>query len=103
MSSPTIPGLPIQVALYTALVPLLVYALLGTSRALSVSTTSTLAALTGAAVATVPHEHAMAATTTLALLAGVLLLTAGFCRLGFRADFISHPVLAGFKAGTGLL
>ncbi|MDA0183422.1 SulP family inorganic anion transporter [Solirubrobacter phytolaccae] len=103
MAYATIAGLPVEVGLYTALVPLLVYALLGTSRALSVSTTSTLAALTGAAVATVPPDQAMAATTTLALLAGGLLLAAGVLRLGFLADFISHPVLAGFKAGTGLL
>lgn len=103
MAYATIAGLPVQVGLYTAVVPLLVYALLGTSRALSVSTTSTLAALTGAAVATVPPEQAMEATTTLAMLTGTLLLAAGLLRLGFLADFISHPVLAGFKAGTGLL
>jgi sulfate permease, SulP family len=103
MAYATIAGLPVQVGLYTALVPLLVYALLGTSRALSVSTTSTLAALTGAAIISVPPEDAMAATTTLALLTGTLLLAAGLLRLGFLADFISHPVLAGFKAGTGLL
>jgi MFS superfamily sulfate permease-like transporter len=88
------------------LVPLLAYALLGTSRALSVSTTSTVAALTGAAVGTVAHgdpERALAATSTLALLTGVLLLSAGWLKLGFIADFISVPVLDGFKAGTGLL
>ncbi len=48
-------------------------------------------------------EQAMAAATTLAMLTGVLLLAAGALKLGFLADFISHPVLAGFKAGTGLL
>jgi len=103
MAYATIAGLPVQVGLYTAIVPLLVYAALGTSRALSVSTTSTIAALTGAAVATVPHEQATAAATTLAMLVGVLLLAAAAFRLGWVADFISHPVLAGFKAGTGLL
>lgn len=102
MAYATIAGLPVEVGLYTAVVPLLVYALLGTSRALSVSTTSTLAALTGAAIASVPPEQAMA-TTTLAMLTGGLLLLAGLFKLGFLADFISHPVLAGFKAGTGLL
>ena len=53
MAYATIAGLPVQVGLYTAIVPLLVYALLGSSRALSVSTTSTIAALTAVAVATV--------------------------------------------------
>ncbi|MDA0171656.1 SulP family inorganic anion transporter [Solirubrobacter taibaiensis] len=103
MAYATIAGLPVQVGLYTALVPLLAYALVGTSRALSVTTTSTIAALTGAAVATVPPDQAMAAATTLAMLAGLLLVAAGVLKLGFLADFISHPVLAGFKAGTGLL
>ena len=103
MAYATIAGLPVEVGLYTALVPLLAYALVGTSRALSVTTTSTIAALTGAAVATVPPDQAMAAATTLAMLSGLLLVGAGVLKLGFLADFISHPVLAGFKAGTGLL
>ena len=106
MAYATIANLPVEVGLYTAVVPLLAYALLGTSRALSVSTTSTLAALTGAAVGTVAHgdtERALAATSTLALLTGVLLLAAGWLRMGFIADFIAQPVLAGFKAGTGLM
>ena len=106
MAYATIAGLPVQVGLYTALVPMVAYALIGTSRALSVSTTSTLAALTGAAVASVADgdpDRALAAATTLAMLSGALLVAAGALRLGFVADFISQPVLAGFKAGTGLL
>ncbi len=103
MAYATIAGLPVEVGLYTAIVPLLVYAALGTSRALSVSTTSTLAALTAAAVISVPPEKAIQAATTLAMLTGIILLVAGVLKLGFLADFISHPVLAGFKAGTGLL
>jgi SulP family sulfate permease len=106
MAYATIAGLPVQIGLYTAAVPLLVYALLGSSRALSVSTTSTLAALTGAAVGAVAHgdaHRALTAASTLAVLTGLLLLAAGLLELGFVADFISHPVLAGFKAGTGLL
>jgi sulfate permease, SulP family len=106
MAYATIAGLPVQVGLYVATVPMVVYALAGTSRPLSVSTTSTLAALTAAAVATVGSgdpARALAAASTLAALAGALLLGAGLLRLGFMADFISAPVLAGFKAGTGLL
>ena len=100
MAYATIAGLPVEVGLYTALVPLLAYALVGTSRALSVTTTSTIAALTGAAVATVPPDQAMAAATTLAMLSGLLLVGAGVLKLGFLADFITHPVLAGFEAGA---
>jgi sulfate permease, SulP family len=48
-------------------------------------------------------SRALHAASTLAALAGALLLGAGLLRLGFTADFISAPVLAGFKAGTGLL
>jgi sulfate permease, SulP family len=106
MAYATIAGLPVEVGLYTALVPMLAYALLGGSRALSVSTTSTLAALTGATVGTVAGgdaDRAIEAATTLAMLTGVLLLVASVFKLGFIADFISQPVLAGFKAGTGLL
>jgi sulfate permease, SulP family len=106
MAYATIAGLPVQAGLYVATVPMLVYALLGTSRPLSVSTTSTLSALTAAAVAVAAGgdpARALVAASTLAVLAGALLLLAGLLRLGFLADFISAPVLAGFKAGTGLL
>jgi sulfate permease, SulP family len=106
MAYATIAGLPVQAGLYVATVPMLVYALAGSSRPLSVSTTSTLAALTAAAVASVAGgdaSRALVAASTLAALSGLLLLGAGMLRLGFLADFISAPVLAGFKAGTGLL
>jgi sulfate permease, SulP family len=106
MAYATIAGLPVQVGLYTSIVPLLVYALVGTSRPLSVTTTSTIAALTAVAVASAAPENtadAMKAVTTVAVLTGAILLAAGAFKLGFIADFISLPVLAGFKAGTGLL
>ena len=104
MAYATIAGLPVQVGLYVATVPMLVYARAGTSRPLSVSTTSTLSALTAAAVATASAgdpARALVAASTLAAMVGALLLGAGVLRLGFLADFISAPVLAGFKAGTG--
>jgi SulP family sulfate permease len=106
MAYSTIAGLPVQVGLYTAIVPLLVYALVGASRPLSVSTTSTIAALTAVAVASADPEttaDAIQAVTTVAVLTGSILIAAGALKLGFLADFISLPVLAGFKAGTGLL
>jgi sulfate permease, SulP family len=102
----TISGLPVQVGLYTCLVPMAAYALLGTSRVLSVSTTTTIAILTGAALAQVaPSDPAgqITALATLALLVGAILLAAGALRLGFLADFISEPVLVGFKAGIGIV
>jgi sulfate permease, SulP family len=107
MAFATIAGLPVQAGLYVALVPMLVYALLGSSRPLSVSTTSTLAILTAHALTpAVPGgdaAHLLAAAGTLALLVGGFLILAGLLRLGFLANFLSEPVLTGFKAGVGLL
>jgi len=107
MAYATIAGLPVQVGLYTALVPMVVYALLGTSRPLSVSTTTTIAILTGAELAQVaPGGDAatlIRTAATLALLVGGILVAASVLRLGFVADFISEPVLIGFKAGIGLV
>lgn len=107
MAYATVAGLPVSVGLYTAFVPMVVYALLGTSRVLSVSSTTTLAILTSAQLAQVVPDSDPAklivATATLTLLAGLLLLAASALRLGFVANFISAPVLTGFKAGIGLV
>ena len=100
-------GLPVQVGLYTALVPMVIYAVLGTSRVLSVSTTTTLAILTAAQLGqVVPNGNPaalMRASATLTLLVGAALLLASVLRLGIVANFISEPVLVGFKAGIGLV
>jgi SulP family sulfate permease len=101
MAYATLAGLPVQFGLYVAVAPPLAYALLGSSRALSVSTTSTIAILTATAIASA-DDHVTAA-CTLAFVVGGLLLAAGLLRLGFLADFISLPVLSGFKIGTGLV
>ena len=107
MAYATIAGLPVQVGLYTALVPPVIYALLGTSRILSVTTTTTIAILTAAELDEVvpggdPGEL-LSATATLALLVGAMLVVACVLRLGFVANFISEPVLIGFKAGIGVV
>ena len=107
MAYATIAGLPVQVGLYTVLVPMAVYAVLGSSRPLSVSTTTTLGILCAAALGdAAPHAEPAAlvtAASTLALLTGAILLLARLLRLGFVANFISEPVLVGFKAGIGLV
>jgi high affinity sulfate transporter 1 len=107
MAYATIAGLPVQVGLYTVFVPMAIYAVLGTSRPLSVSTTTTIAILTGAALGHVAPgaaapELAIAA-GTLAVLVGAILLLASAARLGFLANFISEPVLTGFKSGIALV
>ena len=100
-----IAGLPPAVGLYTAVLPMAIYALLGSSRILSVSSTSTLAILAATQLALVSGQSGAAeqvtAAATLTLLIGAILLLAGLLRLGFVANFISLPVLAGFKAGVG--
>jgi SulP family sulfate permease len=107
MAYAAIAGLPLQVGLTTALVPMLVYALTGSSRVLSVSTTSTIAILVGAQLSDIAAggngPSQLGALVSLGVLVGLALVLAWVLRLGFIANFISHPVLVGFKAGVGLL
>ncbi|HQR72799.1 MAG TPA: SulP family inorganic anion transporter, partial [Burkholderiaceae bacterium] len=107
MAYATVAGLPVAVGLYTAFVPMLIYALLGSSRVLSVSSTTTLAILAGTQLGlSVPDgdpAKLITATATLTALVGAMLLAARLLRLGFVANFISMPVLTGFKAGIGLV
>lgn len=107
MAYATVAGLPVAVGLYTAFVPMLVYALVGSSRVLSVSSTATLAILAGTqlglAVPDGDPARLVTATATLGVLVGALLLAARVLGLGFVANFISTPVLTGFKAGIGLV
>src|SRR5262250_3220836 len=107
MAYSTIAGLPVQVGLYTALVPMAIYAVFGTSRPLSVSTTTTLAILVAAEFGQVAEAgdpaSLMRVSATLTLLVGAILLLASLLRLGFIANFISEPVLIGFKAGIAVV
>ncbi|MBX5237572.1 SulP family inorganic anion transporter [Rhizobium sp. NLR22b] len=107
MAYATVAGVPVSVGLYTAFVPMIVYALLGTSRVLSVSSTTTLAILAGTelgiAVPDGDPAKLITALATLTALTGALLIAASVLRLGFVANFISSPVLTGFKAGIGLV
>ncbi len=107
MAYAAIAGLPLEVGLYTALIPLVVYAVLGTSRPLSVTTSATLAIMSASILGEVAGNGGPAALltacATLSLLVGVFLLLAGLFRLGVVASFISDPVLTGFKAGVGLV
>lgn len=107
MAYADIAGLPLVVGLYTSLVPLVVYAVMGTSRPLSVSSTATIAILAAGTLDQVaPGGDAatlVAASSTLALLVGAFMLLGGMLRFGVVANLISDPVLTGFKAGIGLV
>lgn len=99
-------GLPPQVGLYASVAPLVLYAVLGTSRVLAVGPVAVVSLMTAAAVGehTPPGSEAYwAIAITLAFLSGVMLLAMGLMRLGFLANFLSHPVMSGFISASGLL
>jgi len=103
----TIAQLPVQAGLFAALVPMAVYAALGSSRLLSVSTTTPIAILCATAIGEAlrnnPGLDPLTAAATLSLLVGLMLIAARVLRMGFLANFISEPVLTGFKAGVGFV
>ena len=103
----TIAQLPVEAGLFAALVPMVVYAVLGTSRVLSVSTTTPIAILCASAIGEAMRADAslgaLTASATLSFLVGAMLVAARLLRLGFLASFISDPVLTGFKAGVGFV
>jgi len=107
MAYATIAGLPVVVGLYTAFIPMLIYAVLGTSQPLSVSTTTTIAILVGAQLGqfkpVADPSMLLTISATLTILVGAILIFASLLRLGFIANFISEPVLIGFKAGIGIV
>mgnify|MGYP006195285915 FL=1 len=99
-------GLPPEVGLYASVAPLLLYAVLGSSRVLAVGPVAVVSLMTAAAIG----EHAAAGSQaywavaiTLAFLSGAMLLLMGVLRLGFLANFLSHPVISGFITASGLL
>lgn len=103
----TIAQLPVQAGLFAAMVPMAIYAVLGTSRVLSVSTTTPIAILCATAIGEAlranPGLDPLTAAATLSVLVGAMLIAARVMRLGFLANFISEPVLTGFKAGVGFV
>ncbi|MDH6282418.1 SulP family inorganic anion transporter [Prescottella agglutinans] len=106
MAYATIADMPVQIGLYTCMVPMIVYALLGGSRTTSVSTTSTIATLTastliGAGIAA-GSDDAQTSLMTLTLMVGVILVAARVLRLGAVIENISEATMSGIKAGVGL-
>ena len=106
MAYATVAGLPPVVGLWAALAPLVVYAVLGSSRQLSVGPESTTALMTATALAPLaagdPARFAALAAAA-ALVVGVICLIAGLVRLGFLAELLSRPVLIGYMAGVAAI
>ncbi len=99
-------GLPPEVGLYASVAPLIFYAMFGTSRVLAVGPVAVVSLMTAAAIG----QHAVAGSPqywavaiTLAFMSGLVLLLMGVLRLGFLANFLSHPVVSGFISASGLL
>lgn len=99
-------GLPAEMGLYASILPLVAYAIFGTSRALAVGPVAVVSLMTAAAVGNLAlqgtAEYAAAA-IVLAFMSGLFLVVLGVFRLGFLANFLSHPVIAGFITASGVL
>ena len=104
MAYATIAGLPVEIGLYTCMLPMVVYALFGGSRSLSMSTTSTIAVLVAATLATRsgPAHELVRDAFTLTFLVGLCLLVMRLFRLGSVIENISPATLTGIKTGVGL-
>lgn len=98
-------GLPAQVGLYASMAPLVLYAVFGTSRTLAVGPVAVASLMTAAAVAPLAAQGSpeyLGAAIALALLSGLMLFAMGVMRLGFLANFLSHPVITGFITASGI-
>ena len=99
-------GLPPEAGLYASIVPIMLYAVFGTSRALAVGPVAVVSLMTAAALSNIAEQGTMGyavAALSLAALSGVMLLAMGLFRLGFVANFLSHPVIAGFITASGII
>ena len=99
-------GLPAETGLYASIVPIVLYALFGTSRALAVGPVAVVSLMTAAAIGNIAEpgsDQYVAAALTLAFLSGGFLLLLGVLRLGFLANFLSHPVIAGFISASAII
>ncbi len=99
-------GLPAEVGLYASIVPLLIYGLLGTSRALAVGPVAMVSLLVASGIAALEPastSETLALAITLALLVGLIQLAMGIFRVGFLVNFLSHPVLSGFTSAAALV
>ena len=99
-------GVPPELGLYASILPLFAYAVFGSSRTLAVGPVAIVSLMTAAAIAQLGLQDPatiVAAAGVLAFLSGLILLTMGALRLGFVANFLSHPVISGFITASGLL
>lgn len=99
-------GLPPETGIYASIAPIVLYAIFGTSRVLAVGPVAVVSLMTATAISQVAEQGSagyLAAALLLAALSGGILLVMGLFRLGFLANFLSHPVIAGFITASGIL
>jgi len=99
-------GLPAEVGLYASILPLVAYAIFGTSRTLAVGPVAVVSLMTAAAIGNLnlaSSAEYLAAAIILALVSGLILIVMGMFRLGVFANFLSHPVISGFITASGLI
>jgi len=99
-------GLPPEGGLYASIAPIILYAIFGTSRALAVGPVAVVSLMTAATLGNIADQGTMGyavAALSLAFLSGMILLLMGVFRLGFLANFLSHPVIAGFITASGVI
>ena len=99
-------GLPAETGIYASIAPIVLYAIFGTSRALAVGPVAVVSLMTAAAIGNIAapgSPELLLAAVTLAFLSGAFLILLGVFRLGFLANFLSHPVIAGFITASGIL
>ena len=99
-------GLPAETGIYASIAPIVLYAIFGTSRALAVGPVAVVSLMTAAAIGNIAEPGSpelLLAAVTLAFLSGAFLILLGVFRLGFLANFLSHPVIAGFITASGIL
>ena len=99
-------GLPPEIGLYASILPLIAYAIFGTSRTLAVGPVAVVSLMTltaASAIGAPGSAEFIAAALVLALLSGLFLLLMGLLKLGFLANLLSHPVVSGFITASGII
>ncbi|SMQ85467.1 sulfate permease, SulP family [Devosia lucknowensis] len=99
-------GLPPEIGLYASILPLVAYAVFGTSSALAVGPVAVVSLMSAAAIGSIVAQGSadyVSASVMLALMSGVILLAMGLFRLGFIANFLSHPVISGFITASAII
>jgi len=99
-------GLPPEIGLYASIVPLTLYAIFGSSKGLSVGPVAVVSLMTAAAVGRIAEPGTIGyleAAIALAAMSGLMLLVMGLLKMGFMANFLSHPVISGFITASGII